>query len=127
MQKEANGGTGRRSATFLVGAWMACVVGGASAATSYVVPWYVNPARTAQVGVAGTASNEPINLVLSPDGAWLAVAGTADADAAAASNVQVLRTDDFVGSLSVDMLTNTMGVVTNAGIVVRRSIPIRRS
>ena len=116
MQKEANGGTGRRSATFLVGAWMACVVGGASAATSYVVPWYVNPARTAQVGVAGTASNEPINLVLSPDGAWLAVAGTADADAAAASNVQVLRTDDFVGSLSVDMLTNTMGVVTNAGI-----------
>lgn len=116
MQKEANGGTGRRSAAFLVGAWMACVVGGASAATSYVVPWYVNPARTAQVGVAGTASNEPIGLVLSPDGAWLAVAGTADADAAAASNVQVLRTDDFVGSLSVDMLTNTMGVVTNAGI-----------
>lgn len=116
MQKQTNGGTGRRRMAFLVGAWMACVVGGASAATSYVVPWYVNPARTAQVGVAGTVANEPIDLVLSPDGAWLGVAGTADADAAAASNVQVLRTDDFVGSLSVDMLTNTMGVVTNAGI-----------
>lgn len=116
MQKQMNGGTRCRRTAFLVGAWMACVVGGASAATSYVVPWYVNPARTAQVGVAGTVANEPIDLALSPDGAWLAVAGTADADAASASNVQVLRTGDFAGSLSSDFLANTMGVVTNAGI-----------
>lgn len=102
-------------------------VGGASAATSYVGPWYVNPARTAQVGVAGTVANEPIDLVLSPDGTWLAIAGTAAADAADASNVQVLRTGDFAGSLSEDILANVQGIATNAGIVVRRSIPIRHS
>lgn len=116
MHKQANGGTRRCRAAFLMGAWMACAIGGASAATSYVVPWYVNPARTAQVGAAGTAANEPIDLVLSPDGAWLGIAGTAAADAADASNVQVLRTSDFVGSLSDDALVNAQGVVTNAGI-----------
>lgn len=116
MHKQANGGTRRCRAAFLMGAWMACAVGGASAATSYVVPWYVNPARTAQVGAAGTAANEPIDLVLSPDGAWLGIAGTAAADAADASNVQVLRTSDFAGSLSDDVLVNAQGVVTNAGI-----------
>lgn len=104
MRKRANGGTGRRIAAFFVGV-LACAAGGASAATSYVVPWYVNPALKARVGVAGEAAFEPSDLNLSPQGGWLAFTAK---DADGATSVHSLCLADL------DDLPDPAGVSTNA-------------
>lgn len=104
MRKKANCGAGRRIAAFLV-CVLACAAGGASAATSYVVPWYVNPALTARVGVAGAAAFEPSDLNLSPQGGWLAFTAK---DANGATSVHSLCLAD------VDELPDPAGVSTNA-------------
>ncbi len=104
MRKMANGGTGRRIAAFFAGV-LACAAGGASAATSYVVPWYVNPALKARVGAAGAAAFEPSDLNLSPKGGWLAFTAK---DADGATSVHSLCLAD------VDELPEPDGVSTNA-------------
>ena len=90
------------SATLL--AAVAGLVGTVQAATSYVVPWYVNPSLKAQVRLSADESAfVPRDLNLGPDGRWLAVT----AASGLVHDMQVL---------SMAALTNSTPVVTNLNL-----------
>ena len=71
----------------MLAACLALCAGAVSAATSYVVPWEVNPTLAAKISVvdatgAAVTDVTPVSLDLSADGAWLAASVTSDATGA---------------------------------------------
>ncbi len=81
-------------------AFAALIVGAAFSATSYVVPWYVNPALRAQVRL-GDEAPRVTSLALDPTGASLALGAEANG---AFENIQAYK---------VAELAAATGVVTN--------------
>ena len=80
----------------LIMAACALTVGAALGATSYVVPWEVNPTLMSRIGVTDASGSRvtsfsSASLDLSADGAWLAFAVAADG----AQNVRALKTTSF--------------------------------
>ena len=78
----------------------ALIAGAAFSATSYVVPWYVNPALRAQVRL-GDEAPRVTSLALDPSGAYLALGAEANG---AFENIQAYK---------VAELAAATGVVTN--------------
>ena len=81
-------------------AFAALIAGAAFSATSYVVPWYVNPALRAQVRL-GDEAPRVTSLALDPSGAFLALGAEANG---AFENIQAYK---------VAELAAATGVVTN--------------
>lgn len=81
-------------------AFAALIAGAAFSATSYVVPWYVNPALRAQVRL-GDEAPRVTSLALDPSGAFLALGAEANE---AFENIQAYK---------VAELAAATGVVTN--------------
>lgn len=81
-------------------AFAALIAGAAFSATSYVVPWYVNPALRAQVRL-GDEAPRVTSLALDPTGAYLALGAEANG---AFENIQAYK---------VAELAAATGVVTN--------------
>ena len=81
-------------------AFAALIAGAAFSATSYVVPWYVNPALRAQVRL-GDEAPRVTSLALDPTGAFLALGAEANG---AFANIQAYK---------VAELAAATGVVTN--------------
>lgn len=81
-------------------AFAALIAGAAFSATSYVVPWYVNPALRAQVRL-GDEAPRVTSLALDPAGASLALGAEANG---AFENIQAYKTAELAAAT---------GVVTN--------------
>ena len=81
-------------------AFAALIAGAAFSATSYVVPWYVNPALRAQVRL-GDEAPRVTSLALDPTGVFLALGAEANG---AFENIQAYKTDELAAAT---------GVVTN--------------
>ena len=97
----------------------ALMTGAAFAATSYVVPWEVNPTLMARLAVTDASGSSltgfsPVSLDLSSDGAWLAFSVAADG----AQNVRALKTDSFssVTDGSIVAVASIMGVSDSLGL-----------
>ena len=81
-------------------AFAALIAGAAFSATSYVVPWYVNPALRAQVRL-GDEAPRVTSLALDPSGAFLALGAEANE---AFENIQAYKAAELAAAT---------GVVTN--------------
>lgn len=81
-------------------AFAALIAGAAFSATSYVVPWYVNPALRAQVRL-GDEAPRVTSLALDPSGAFLALGAEANG---AFENIQAYKAAELAAAT---------GVVTN--------------
>lgn len=81
-------------------AFAALIAGAAFSATSYVVPWYVNPALRAQVRL-GDEAPRVTSLALDPSGAYLALGAEANG---AFENIQAYKAAELAAAT---------GVVTN--------------
>lgn len=81
-------------------AFAALIAGAAFSATSYVVPWYVNPALRAQVRL-GDEAPRVTSLALDPTGAFLALGAEANG---AFENIQAYKAAELAAAT---------GVVTN--------------
>ena len=78
---------------------------GLAASVDAQIPWYVNPARKAQVSV-GAASFESPTLRLSADGGWLGFAAASDG----AGRVAAFRMADLAALDAADAVTDDAGI-----------------
>ena len=78
---------------------------GLAASVDAQIPWYVNPARKAQVSV-GAASFESPTLRLSADGGWLGFAAASDG----AGRVAAFRMADLAALDAADTVTDDAGI-----------------
>ena len=107
-------------------AFAALIVGAAFSATSYVVPWYVNPALRAQVRL-GDEAPRVTSLALDPTGASLALGAEANG---AFENIQAYKVAELAAATGVvtngftGRLASAAAVPSSSSEQLHTSIPV---